>query len=860
MTSRRTLDFICTSTAGDSKMDRKPHRHQQVASSPSSESLGAAASMVPSPRSSLSSLQKHKRPRTSLSHAPSSISQGRSPLASQSLTCSLNPLQNSLRRSVMLNNKSAPLKGQTELSTCTPDMSPFTLMRKILKTGPIKSPAVFRKSPMLSIGQQQPRIPSSTKTSRRSDRKSLTRFNMQHEVNEDKVLQPLKRWNRVSCVDPQAFTKGMRKKLLETIDGTNSLSTFTNLEMPRSMRKSHFGRWRYRSHVDPTTFTKGYGKHLLRKTGEWNTLSSQLNTLERSAKDSARRRNMRRNLCREARRMTHQGFLKRLQDMDSSNLSQKENACNDGLGNDNCDVLMPNQGQKEDNALEAQMLCSPILQNGMRRNANTVTEYDESDSQNEPASQIQPEGTSSQPSSNRSKAAMNSDHSFESPATAEGRIEEEEDRQGLMQTNEILNESEAIERVITEKPGDGKTLSSQLNTLERSAKDSAQRRNMRRNLCREARRMTHQGFLKRLQDMDSSNLSQKENDCNDGLGNDNCDMLMPNQRQKEDNALEAQMLCSPILQNGMRRNANTVTEYDESDSQNEPTSQTQPGGTSSQPSSNRSKAAMNSGHSFESPATAEGGIGEEEDGEGMVEENEVFNESEVIGRIITENLDITFLLQEEEASPNTSDEDTDLDRIHGILPPKESTLFENLLSFVDSAPDMSKAQKSAMFSPRKGTLFENQLSLVEATTDESRALKFRKANNKSGSTRKVVKPHMLEGTQLSIPGKAIKNVLSRYSCCPAKPAIVRAVQERFPEFLAQMCDDLEAYALHAGRKTVLPADVELLLKRQGHITDTMPLEALIWQHLPMQDRALLIPSACAYNRLEPATKHFKKHH
>ena len=55
---------------------------------------------------------------------------------------------------------------------------------------------------------------------------------------------------------------------------------------------------------------------------------------------------------------------------------------------------------------------------------------------------------------------------------------------------------------------------------------------------------------------------------------------------------------------------------------------------------------------------------------------------------------------------------------------------------------------------------------------------FRKANNKSGSTRKVVKPRMRKETQLSIPRKAIKNVLSRYSRCPVKPTTVRAVQER----------------------------------------------------------------------------------
>uniref|UniRef100_A0A8C4N7D9 Tc1-like transposase DDE domain-containing protein n=1 Tax=Eptatretus burgeri TaxID=7764 RepID=A0A8C4N7D9_EPTBU len=396
-------------------------------------------------------------------------------------------------------------------------------------------------------------------------------------------------------------------------------------------------------------------QNLDRHQGEGKTSSLPLNTLERSAEEHVRERNMRKNARHDARRVTHQAFLKRLLEMDSSNLANEEHDYVGCLDNDNYDMLVPNQGQKQNIVLEylnGQMHCTPILQAETRKNDKTVTEFHKSDIHREPASQAEPGGSSSQPSSNPSKAAMNSGHSFENPATAEG----EEASLGTSHEDQNLDRNQS----------EGKTSNLLLNTWERTAEKRVRGRNMRKNARHDARRVTHQAFLKRLQQMDSSKRTEEENDGNDFLDNDNFHILVANQGQEEDNVLEdlnGQMHCTPILQTGMRRNDKTVTEYDKNDIQGEPASQADPEGTSSQPLSNRSKAAMNSGHSFENPATAEGGSEEEEDGQGSMEENEMLHEADAIDRIITEKLGMKFMLQGEEFSLDTSDEENDLYRI-----------------------------------------------------------------------------------------------------------------------------------------------------------------------------------------------------
>ncbi|XP_061102626.1 centromere protein T isoform X2 [Conger conger] len=77
------------------------------------------------------------------------------------------------------------------------------------------------------------------------------------------------------------------------------------------------------------------------------------------------------------------------------------------------------------------------------------------------------------------------------------------------------------------------------------------------------------------------------------------------------------------------------------------------------------------------------------------------------------------------------------------------------------------------------------------------------------------------------------------------------LQEIMAKYFDRLADDLEAYATHAKRKTIEVEDVELLMRRQGFVTDSMPVNVLIEKYLPHEYRKLLIPCATSGNKIFP---------
>ncbi|NWX91523.1 CENPT protein, partial [Nothoprocta ornata] len=97
----------------------------------------------------------------------------------------------------------------------------------------------------------------------------------------------------------------------------------------------------------------------------------------------------------------------------------------------------------------------------------------------------------------------------------------------------------------------------------------------------------------------------------------------------------------------------------------------------------------------------------------------------------------------------------------------------------------------------------------------------------------------------------IKKIFSHYVKMPVTREAFGIVQKCCEQYFKQLSSDLEAYSQHAGRKTVEVADLELLMRRQGLVTDKMPLRVLIERHLPLEYRKLLIPVAVSGNKVIP---------
>ncbi|KAB0393990.1 hypothetical protein E2I00_011700, partial [Balaenoptera physalus] len=95
-------------------------------------------------------------------------------------------------------------------------------------------------------------------------------------------------------------------------------------------------------------------------------------------------------------------------------------------------------------------------------------------------------------------------------------------------------------------------------------------------------------------------------------------------------------------------------------------------------------------------------------------------------------------------------------------------------------------------------------------------------------------------------------LFSFYAKMPMEKKAVEMVEKCLDKYFQHLCDDLEVFAAHAGRKTVRPEDLELLMRRQGLVTDQVSLHVLVERHLPLEYRQQLIPCAFSGNTVFPA--------
>ncbi|ORZ22610.1 hypothetical protein BCR42DRAFT_171733 [Absidia repens] len=82
-------------------------------------------------------------------------------------------------------------------------------------------------------------------------------------------------------------------------------------------------------------------------------------------------------------------------------------------------------------------------------------------------------------------------------------------------------------------------------------------------------------------------------------------------------------------------------------------------------------------------------------------------------------------------------------------------------------------------------------------------------------------------------------------------AVNPALEQATSLFFDQLCDDLEAYALHNGTTDINKKEVELLMTRQRVLDENTSLEVLAHEHLPRELWDQLCVSALADNYLYP---------
>ncbi|XP_077165563.1 centromere protein T isoform X2 [Paroedura picta] len=140
------------------------------------------------------------------------------------------------------------------------------------------------------------------------------------------------------------------------------------------------------------------------------------------------------------------------------------------------------------------------------------------------------------------------------------------------------------------------------------------------------------------------------------------------------------------------------------------------------------------------------------------------------------------------------------------------------------------------------------------SSPQTLSLPASKSASKQPSKKQVLKEPKKGSREKRQPGFSsswVKRLFSHYAKMPVAKDAFQAVERCISLYFKHLSDDLEAYTNHARRKTIESADMELLMRRQGLITDKIPLNVLIERHLPLEYRKLLIPVATSGNKVIP---------
>uniref|UniRef100_H2ZPY6 CENP-T/Histone H4 histone fold domain-containing protein n=1 Tax=Ciona savignyi TaxID=51511 RepID=H2ZPY6_CIOSA len=99
------------------------------------------------------------------------------------------------------------------------------------------------------------------------------------------------------------------------------------------------------------------------------------------------------------------------------------------------------------------------------------------------------------------------------------------------------------------------------------------------------------------------------------------------------------------------------------------------------------------------------------------------------------------------------------------------------------------------------------------------------------------------GRKLPVPSNQIRDIVQHHCSNKLTKGAVEAIEVSFEKFFKYLCRDVMAICLHAGKKIVTQADIELVMKRQRFIKDNKSLQILIEQNFPLEYRQLFIPVA-----------------
>ncbi|XP_062405108.1 centromere protein T [Sardina pilchardus] len=102
-----------------------------------------------------------------------------------------------------------------------------------------------------------------------------------------------------------------------------------------------------------------------------------------------------------------------------------------------------------------------------------------------------------------------------------------------------------------------------------------------------------------------------------------------------------------------------------------------------------------------------------------------------------------------------------------------------------------------------------------------------------------------------LPKTHVMTMFKHFAKTKVSSDVYPVINDILQRYFGRVAEDLEAFASHAKRKTIEKDDVELLMRRQGFMTDCSQVNVLIEKFLPLEYRKLLIPIATSGNKVIP---------
>ncbi|XP_058613112.1 myb-like protein X isoform X2 [Onychostoma macrolepis] len=181
-------------------------------------------------------------------------------------------------------------------------------------------------------------------------------------------------------------------------------------------------------------------------------------------------------------------------------------------------------------------------------------------------------------------------------------------------------------------------------------------------------------------------------------------------------------------------------------------------------------------------------------------------------------------------------------------PPNHSPQFPQEEEEEEDDDDDALSAELSMKTPA----FVRQKRVFTSRTTQSTPTVLKEVN--TGPAPQVAKrgPRQKRQTGVNVlPKSYVMSVFKHFAKTKVASDVYPAINEILKKYFERLADDLEAYATHAKRKTIEVEDFELLMRRQGFLTDTTPVNILIEKYLPMEYRKLLIPVATSGNKVIP---------